>query len=363
MRTVHDRDCPVFVGRGSLEKLQDFLQKKSQDFRIIWVHDLAFSLNPIIMAPIFAKVPLLSAHNFYTLEATEANKHMEGIMPLLQEWSDDRLDRNTLVVAVGGGVLCDMVGFAASIYKRGIPFIHVPTTLLAMADASVGGKTAVDLGNIKNILGTFTRPMAVVADPIFLNTLPQEHYLSGMAEILKMQLIGNRRFKPEVFFGNLFDPLFCEEVLYFAIKEKARITRIDFQEKGLRKTLNFGHTFGHAFESLALAKGDPIPHGFAVAHGMVCELLLTRSKDAKAVRTFTDTMARIVYYYGLSLYAPEDIPTLLSYMKHDKKNVDQEHINCSLLKKYGVCKYDVALSLQQVQDVLAAYHDSFTENH
>lgn len=357
MKALKDGECPVFTGYGSLERLQLFLQcalkkQKARFNRLVLVHEQHAA--KLILPPLLEKIPLLKEVAHYGLNSSEPNKQIAELMPLWQAWSQDHLDRNTWVVLAGGGVLCDMGGFAASVFKRGITFICIPTTLLAMADASVGGKTAVDLGEVKNLIGNFRRPAAVAIDPVFLKTLPQSEYLSGMAEVLKMQFICNRRFHPEAI-KETFEPQhFSEELLHFAIKRKARITRLDFEEKNIRKTLNFGHTFGHAFEALALHQGHPIPHGYAVAHGMLCEMFLSISQCGLKPEKFSETARLIRSVYGLFDYNKEDIPTLIEYMRNDKKNRNEE-IRPVLLRKYGSCLYNRSVPAQTIAEVLHGY--------
>ncbi|MCM1532294.1 MAG: 3-dehydroquinate synthase [Bacteroides sp.] len=353
MNTVTDQGCPVFIGCGSLEKLQERLARRAKDSRIVLLHEK--NAAKLILPPLFDKVPLLKEVPRHELDAAESGKQIETLLPLWQAWSRDRLDRNTLVVLVGGGVLCDMGGFAASVFKRGIPFVSVPTTLLAMADASVGGKTAVDLGEIKNVLGNFCRAQAVAIDPVFIATLPDAEFLSGMAEILKMLLISKRRFKPEGMAESFDKTHFDTGLLHFAVREKARITRKDFHERNLRKTLNFGHTAGHAFESLALKQNRPVPHGFAVAYGMACELYLSTRCLGFKQEDFEAVNRLIQRVYGTFDYTPQDIPDLLAYMQNDKKNGADGQIRPVLLSKYGACRHDGSVSPLRMEEVLRNY--------
>ena len=353
MRTVKDQGCPVFIGSGSLEKLQAFLTRRAKAHKIVLLHEKKAA--ELILPPLFQRVPLLQDVPRYALDSTESHKQIENLLPLWQAWNNDRLDRNTLVVLSGGGVLCDMGGFAASVFKRGIPFVSVPTSLLAMADASVGGKTAVDLGEVKNIVGTFRRAQAVAIDPVFINTLPDSEFLSGMAEILKMQLIAKRHFSPESMETEFNRQAFDPQRLHFAIQEKARITRLDFEEKNRRKTLNFGHTFGHAFESLALKQNRPIPHGFAVAFGMDCELFLSMRHGGLKAGKFERVHRLIRHVYGTFSYTAQDIPELLDYMRSDKKNRQNGQIRPVLLKDYGKCLYNLSVPPQTIEEVLTDY--------
>lgn len=343
MKTIKDLDCTIYAGDGSLAQLQGevarYLAAEPDGKCVILCEEAAAKkIFPVLLRA----CPSLRRCKRYFLPASESRKHIETLLPLWKQWADDKLDRKTLVINLGGGVLCDMGGFAASLFKRGLPFINIPTTLLAMADASAGGKTAVDLGEIKNILGCFNRPRAVFADPVFLNTLPEREMLSGLAEILKMQCICLTDFSVHKAEKLFTDPEYRNEALLFAIESKARITQQDFKEENIRKTLNFGHTFGHAFEALALRRKHPISHGEAVAHGMVCELYLSCRKCGFTRNRFESFSKLIKTYYGSFPYAEKDIFALLDYMVNDKKNKGRK-IYPAMLSAWGRCVFDKAV--------------------
>ncbi|MDE6493142.1 MAG: 3-dehydroquinate synthase [Bacteroidales bacterium] len=351
METVFDQQCAVHIGEGCLRAADEIpIRRQGRTCVLVCERHAA----PLILPPLMENCPRLSKLPLYYLDASEPGKQIETLLPLWHEWARDGLDRHTSVILVGGGVLCDMGGFAASVYKRGIPFYAIPTTLLAMADASVGGKTAVDLGEIKNILGNFHRSEAVWIDPVFLKTLPRNEFLSGAAEILKMQFIGN----PGLSFAELekcLDPgTFPLSLLHFAIAEKARITGIDFYEENIRKTLNFGHTFGHAFEALALKQNRPIAHGQAVAHGMVCELYLSCLLAGCPKHLFVQTARLINRHYGIFRYGKEDIPELLGYMLNDKKNRNGQ-IFPVLLQDAGKSLYTESVGTDPLLQTLNTY--------
>lgn len=359
MKTIKDLDCTIYAGEGSLAQLQGEVARylaAEPDAKCVVLCEQAAAKK--IFPVLLHACPSLRRCKRYFLPATEAQKHIETLLPLWEQWADDKLDRKTLVINLGGGVLCDMGGFAASLFKRGLPFINIPTTLLAMADASAGGKTAVDLGEIKNLLGCFNRPRAVFTDPVFLKTLPKREMHSGIAEILKMQCICQTDFscrKAERLFS---DPEYLNESLLFAIESKARITQQDFKEENIRKTLNFGHTFGHAFEALALRKKNPISHGEAVAHGMVCELYLSCRKCG-FTRVRFNHFARLIYaHYGNFSYMEKDIPALLNYIVNDKKNKGRK-IYPVLLSDWGKCVFDKAVFPVVIEKTL---HDNTQKN-
>lgn len=260
-------------------------------------------------------------------------------------------DRRAVVVNVGGGVVGDMGGFMAATYKRGIPFIQVPTSLLAMVDASVGGKTGVDVGAVKNMAGVFARPQAVFIDPRFLRTLQVEEFESGVAEILKMQLLFRSDFRPEAA-GDLFAPdRLPLDAIVAAVRDKRDVVARDFAEAGPRRLLNFGHTFGHAFESLYMAKGQPVPHGRAVAWGLVYELYVSVRERGFDAALFRQIRALLTAHYGRPAYGAADLTALAAYLRQDKKNAEGA-IRPVVLSAPGKGDYDFSMPLAAAMEIL-----------
>ncbi len=284
-------------------------------------------------------------------EPGEAHKQISQVMQGWEALLRAGFDRQAMLLNIGGGVVGDMGGFMAATYKRGIQFIQVPTSLLAMVDASVGGKTGVDVGEVKNMAGLFVRPQAVYIDPRFLRTLPIEEYYSGVAEMVKMKLlfhadVGLKAL--EAMFNPARLPL---EAIVEAVEDKKRIVTVDFNEVGPRRLLNFGHTFGHAFEALYMAKGEPVPHGRAVAWGMVYELYMSigiRGFDADLFRKIRDL---VTYYYGRPMYGPADGTAMAGYLRQDKKNVAGD-IRPILLTMPGGGDYMVKVPLSAAMEIL-----------
>lgn len=244
-----------------------------------------------------------------------------------------------MVINIGGGVVTDMGAFAAATFKRGIRFVNVPTTLLAAVDASVGGKTGINFLQYKNEIGVFKEAMEVIISTKFFSTLPQEELLSGYAEMIKHALIGH----PEAL-GKMLSVAPDKESLssdaFLATLEesvavKRRIVDEDPTEKGLRKALNFGHTAGHAFESFALRQGVPVPHGYAVAWGMVVELLISHIVLGFPTSAIYPVASFVKENYGAPRITCDDYPALLDIMGHDKKNHVPGEINFTLLRKPG----------------------------
>ena len=266
--------------------------------------------------------------------------------------------RRSLLVNLGGGMVTDLGGFAASTFKRGIKFINIPTTLLSSVDAAVGGKTGINFNGLKNEVGVFNEADAVIISTMPLYTLPIEEVKSGFAEMLKHGLLSGR----EVFERLLaydFSKYNADELLVLleeSVNVKREIVRQDPHEKGLRRALNLGHTVGHAFESMAMKRQNPIPHGYAVAWGMIVELVLSHMQlgfDSDMLHRYAD----FVYSnYGAFHITCDDYPELISLMRHDKKSNSGE-MNFSLLSGVGEIKINCEATEDDVKAALDIYRD------
>jgi 3-dehydroquinate synthase len=248
-----------------------------------------------------------------------------------------------------------MGAFAASTFKRGINFINVPTTLLSMVDASTGGKTGIDLGNLKNQIGLFSFPEFVLIDIEFLNTLDQRQMQSGLGEMLKHGLI--QSFDHWSSLQNMDDLDFddLEELIFDSVEIKHNVVLNDPEEKGLRKILNFGHTIGHAIESHFMDNEKSLLHGEAVAIGMITEAFLSHSNNGLSKSELDEITSTITSYFG-KIEIPKSIyPLILDLMKHDKKNSENQ-INFSLLNKIGSCDFDCKASEKEILESLDYYN-------
>jgi len=287
------------------------------------------------------------------ISAGEESKSIDFCVGIWKNLIDFDADRNALLINLGGGVVTDLGGFAASTYKRGIDFIHIPTTLLSQVDASVGGKTGIDIFNLKNIIGTFTQPKAVFIEHAFLATLPERQIRSGMAEMLKHGLIADAAYWEVLKSSDLSDPtdtLVCE-----SIKIKNQVVIADPKERGLRKTLNFGHTIGHAIESYSLDHdNDPLTHGEAIVAGMICETYLSHTKAGLPFEQMHEIVDFLLGHYGKYEMNEAIFPFLNNTMKKDKKNVNG-NINCSLLSYIGKSVIDNICTDEELVDSLRYY--------
>lgn len=280
------------------------------------------------------------------MPAGEVHKNITITQNLWGSLMEHNADRKSLLVNLGGGVVTDLGGFAASCYKRGIQFINIPTSLLAMVDASVGGKTGIDFANIKNSIGTFANPLQVIIDEQFLNTLPSRQFNNGKAEILKHGFIADANHLNTLDEAEQTNS--WEKVIEESVSIKKSIVLSDPYEKGLRKILNFGHTIGHAIESFSLQNDDdPLLHGEAIAMGMIAEAELSISYCGLTTSDFEEVRNRILNYFSIRHYSVEIIPELIELMQNDKKNVRNE-IQMSLLEKIGKATYGVHVSIEDI---------------
>lgn len=268
-----------------------------------------------------------------------------------------KASRHSLLICLGGGVITDLGGFCASVYKRGIKCIHIPTTLLAQVDAAIGGKTGVDHEYLKNVIGTFYLPQEVFLDRSFLASLPERQVRNGMAEVIKHALIQDVELWEEL--KNIDIPgrplLIENQLLARAVEIKCRIVDSDPKEKGLRKILNFGHTFGHGIESLLLEKGFDILHGEAIGAGMEMETLLSLKNAGLPFKQYSEIITYIRKFYPRLPIEEGDINEILNRMTHDKKNKNHQ-ISFSLLKNIGEAGFDyLTEDFDLLRDIIRAY--------
>ena len=297
------RSYDIILKRGALENLYQFARL---DRRVAIVTD-----SGVPEAYARRVADQCRDARIITVPQGEASKSLKILETVLRQMLDFGMGRGDLVVAVGGGVVGDLAGFAASIYMRGVDFINCPTTTLSMIDSSIGGKTAVDLGDTKNIVGTFWQPKLVIVDPDTLSTLPQRHFVNGLAEAVKAALLAD----PELF--SIFEQgdvdARIDEIIYRCLRFKKNIVEQDETEQGMRKALNFGHTLGHGIEAVRGIKGrrtTGLYHGECVALGM---LPMIESK------TLQKRVRAVYRRLGLPLRASYDKQKVLAEMLHDNK--------------------------------------------
>ncbi len=301
--------------------------------------------------PIFQQ--MLEDYNGFDLIETdpgEENKNIDFCIGIWKTLLDFEADRKCLMINLGGGVITDMGGFVASTYKRGIDFINIPTTLLSQVDASVGGKTGIDIDNVKNMVGTFSLPKAVFIETEFLKSLSSREMLSGFAEMIKHGLIADKDYFEQLQKIN-YNKIDAASI-YRSVEIKNEVVTEDPYERGLRKILNYGHTIGHAVETYSLINDKkPLNHGEAIAIGMVCEAYLSTTDN-----TLTEDELKEITTYLLKLYPnyyikEKSYKALLEFMQSDKKNEDGQ-IMFSLLNNIGSCAYNCRITEQAILESL-----------
>lgn len=310
---------------------------------------LADTTTQSLCRPLLDRCGALRGAAPVVIPPTDVHKTVDVLCSVWQALGEGGATRHSLLVCLGGGMVTDLGGFAAATFKRGIDFINVPTTLLAMVDAAVGGKTGINFNGLKNEVGVFREARAVVVDTQFLRTLDTENLRSGYAEMLKHALLSDERMWAEHLRFDLESPDYAllQRMVADSIALKRRIVEADPQEKGLRKALNLGHTVGHAFESLAMKKGSPVLHGYAVAWGLAGELYLSATRLGFPTAMMRQTADFIRRGYGAFPFVCEDYEALYDLMLHDKKNVAGV-INFTLLGGAGDIRLDCRVPKEEV---------------
>lgn len=326
-------------------------------------HDRLFLLTDVhthaLCLPLLREVKALGEAEEIIIGAEDVNKTLDTLAQVWTALSTQGASRKSLLINLGGGMLTDLGGFAASTFKRGIAFINIPTTLLAMVDAAVGGKTGINFNGLKNEIGCFSPAESVLLETQFLRTLDAPNIYSGYAEMFKHGLISTPEHLNELLAFDLgqinYEQL--KHLVGHSVKVKEEIVTNDPHEHGIRKALNLGHTVGHAFESLALAENRPVLHGYAVAWGLVCELYLSYVTTGFPKEILQQVIYFVRRVYGPFLFTCKHYEQLYELMKHDKKNSNGV-INFTLLKGIG----DIALNQHANQKLIFETFDFFRES-
>lgn len=320
MGEVYDK---VFIGKDSLQKLSQFISTNSFSALFVLVDENTYKHCYI---KVKARLP---KHEVIRIKSGEENKTIKTCEVIWNKLTAANADRNSLLINIGGGVIGDMGGFAAGCYKRGIKFVNVPTTLLAMVDASVGAKTGIDFKGFKNQIGLFNDPEAVYINTDFLKTLPDRELRAGLAEVIKHYLIADKKAFHELALlltvkpGPVYDirKLNWDALVKKNVAIKSKIVAGDKFEKGSRKALNFAHTIGHAAETFFLNKGVKLLHGEAVAIGIMCESRISIDTGLMSRKEYPYILLLLISVYdNLPNIHKNSIPTLLKLMRQDKKN-------------------------------------------
>ena len=325
----------MILYKNDISTLNDLVSSHTKTFLLLDENTEKFCLNVLQFIDYQSVIKIV-------IPAGEQNKNIDTVRYIWSQLIDNHADRKSLLINIGGGMVTDIGGFAASCYQRGIDFINIPTTLLGMIDAAVGGKTGIDFQGLKNQIGVFSQPLAVVILYEFLETLPKRELLSGLAEIIKYGFIVDKSFLEAKLPIN---PEYIEK----AIKAKDEITRNDTTERGRRKILNFGHTIGHALETYLIDHNQEIRHGEGVALGMIPALYLSEiysNLDPRWTAFYKDLYAKNFNRFNLNGIPVDD---LIEVMRHDKKNEGGD-IRFVLIEDIGKPVFDVVVDLKYILD-------------
>ena len=309
--------------------------------------------------PLISGFGYLNDANIITIGAEDVHKNVETLVHVWQSLGDGGASRHSLMINLGGGMVTDLGGFAASTFKRGIKYINIPTTLLAMVDASVGGKTGINFNGLKNEIGVFSPAEYVLIDTEFLKSLDTRNLLSGYAEMLKHGIISTTDHWAELLNFNMTDIDYkaLQALVAKSVQIKEGIVAEDPFEKGIRKALNLGHTAGHAFESLALETNRPVLHGYAVAWGIVCELYFSHLRTGFPKDKLRQTVQFIKDHYGVFTFDCKQYDRLYQFMTHDKKN-NAGIINFTLMGEIGDIRINQSANQEEIFEMLDFYRET-----
>lgn len=326
-------------------------------------HDRLFVLTDTttkqLCWPVVQNYAVMKDAIMITIQPTDEAKTLETLATVWASLQKGGATRHSLMINLGGGMITDLGGFAASTFKRGMAYINIPTTLLSQVDASVGGKTGINFGGLKNEIGVFNCANSVILSSTFLRTLDTGNMLSGYAEMLKHGLLSSKENWAELLTFDITTPDYAtlQNLVAKSVAIKEQIVKEDPTEKGIRKALNLGHTAGHAIESLALKEGRTILHGYAVAWGLLMELYLSARKCGFPAKEMHQMEAYIKEHYGKFLYECKHYETLCNFMSHDKKN-QGGNINFTLLGGIGDIRINQTASQDEIEEMLDYYREN-----
>jgi 3-dehydroquinate synthase len=305
--------------------------------------------------PKFKSVFPYNIDEIIEIPSGESHKNIRTCRIIWDHMMSAKIDRDSLLINLGGGVIGDMGGFCASTFKRGLRFIQVPTTLLSQVDASVGGKLGIDYQGVKNIIGVFNNPESVLICEDFLSTLPKRELHSGFAEVAKHGLIENQNLWGECVGRKSLESDGILSQVFESVKVKLGIVNADPFEKGIRKKLNFGHTIGHALETLSLETDNPLLHGEAIAIGMICESWISTQLGALSVSELVQIVKFFKKWFHIEATSLADLKILIDLIQQDKKNTGSI-LNFSLLDEIGQCRINVSVEKDMILKSLEYYN-------
>lgn len=353
MDIIQANGYPIYFNENGYKALNTLIVEKKYSSIFIIVDS---NSNEVCLPNFLPNLATESRLEIIEFDAGEINKNIETCMAIWNVLTELGADRKSLILNVGGGVVTDLGGFVASTFKRGIDFIQVPTTLLAMVDASIGGKNGVDLGYLKNQIGTITIPQMVLIDTTFLETLPQNEMRSGLAEMLKHGLIYDKNYWEKFLDLSQIDFADFDTLIYDSIIIKNEIVKQDPKENGIRKSLNFGHTLGHAIESYFLENDDKnnLLHGEAIAVGMILESFISLKKGFLSSEEYFQIKNTIKSIYEEIIFEEEDLIPIQELLIHDKKN-EYGNIQFALINGIGSIKINQSIENKLIEEAFKDY--------
>ncbi|WP_310560706.1 3-dehydroquinate synthase [Flavobacterium sp.] len=352
MQSIQANNYPIYFNETGYEALNSFLKESNYSNLFIIVDS---NTNELCLSKFLPYLATNLTIEIVEFEAGEHNKNIETCVQLWNVLTELGGDRKSLVLNLGGGVVTDLGGFVASTFKRGVDFIHIPTSLLSMVDASVGGKTGVDLGNLKNQIGVINVPKMVLIDTNYLETLSKDEMRSGLAEMLKHGLIYDKGYWEQFLDLKAIDFADFDELIYRSVEIKNEIVLQDPTEKNIRKALNFGHTLGHAIESYFLENDHKksLLHGEAIAIGMILESFISLEKNLINQQQYEQIKTTITSIYDSVVFEETDIHPIIKLLIHDKKN---EYGNIQFALIEGIGKIKINQSVEN-ELILKAFED------
>lgn len=351
MQTIQAATYPIHFHQKGYQELEKLLAEKKYSTLFILVDE---NTKEHCYQKFLAQLHTSLSMQIIEIESGEIHKNLETCESVWNSITDFGGDRKSLLITLGGGVITDLGGFVASCFKRGIDFINIPTTLLSMVDASVGGKTGVDLGVLKNQIGVFANPQMVIIDDVYLETLAARELTSGMAEIIKHGLIYDTKLFNQV---KETKEQHINNLIHRSIEIKNEVVLHDPKEKSIRKILNYGHTLGHAIESFYLESDEKenLTHGEAIAIGMICESYISNKLLNFSTNKVTEIKETILSIFPKIILQEADFSAILDLLKHDKKNVSG-NVNFVLLYDFEDYKLDCKVSQELINESLLYYN-------
>ncbi|MGZ3930762.1 MAG: 3-dehydroquinate synthase [Bacteroidia bacterium] len=351
MQAIISSGYKIHTGKIVFRELKQFLKagNYSQYFIICDENTIKHCLPVVVSA-----CKELKAAEIFEVESGEQSKSLALCSQIWEALITYRADKQALIINLGGGVISDLGGFIASAYKRGVDFINIPTSLLAMADASVGGKTGIDLGGVKNSIGTITQPKAVFVFHDFLKTLDSRQVYNGLAEIYKIALISDK-----IFWKRLADTSAIKEsdgIIDKSIELKNKVVKKDPYEKNIRKSLNFGHSIGHAVESALLHTEAALLHGEAIVVGMIAETYIAYEKKLVSEKDAMQIFQTLKTVFAPQPVSQKHLQAIFTALLNDKKNKKDQFL-FSLVNGIGKCKMNVPVKEKEISEALAFYNE------